>query len=320
VGSPIFDKVTINLENGKKFEIIAKNNSAANKYILSAELNGQPWAKSYLNHADIANGGQAVFRMGSEPNREWGAKKEDRPQSPGKLFRFAKVPVIEFGDILFLDERAVTLTASEPGSKIYYTLDGSEPGEKSSPYLEPLKITKPAVLRVRSFVDGLLPGYPVSIQFKKIEMLEAVEASGLKPGVRYIYREGPGVQSARNQEGPVLDTGILSTFNVDAIKDQRSFGYQLNGYLKVPDTGVYTFSLEANDGAILYLNGKLIIDNDGGHRAQVLDSKIGLKMGWHPIKVDYFQQGLAKSLKVKWEGPGVENREVQADDLFTTEN
>jgi hypothetical protein len=169
-------------------------------------------------------------------------------------------------------------------------------------------------------VDGLLPGYPVSIQFKKIEMLEAVEASGLKPGVRYIYREGPGVQSARNQEGPVLDTGILSTFNVDAIKDQRSFGYQLAGYLKVPETGVYTFSLEANDGAILYLNGKLIIDNDGGHRAQVLDSKIGLKRGWHPIKVDYFQQGLAKSLKVKWEGPGVENREVQADELFTTEN
>jgi predicted alpha-1,2-mannosidase len=320
VGSPIFDKVTINLENGKKFEIIAKNNSPANKYILSAELNGQPWAKSYLNHADIANGGQAVFRMGSEPNREWGAKKEDRPQSPGKLFRFAKVPTIEFGDILFLDERAVTLTASEPGSRIYYTLDGSEPGEKSSPYLEPLKITKPSVLRVRSYVDGLLPGYPVSIQFKKIEMLEAVEASGLKPGVRYIYREGPGVQSARNQEGPVLDTGILSTFNVDAIKDQRSFGYQLAGYLKVPETGVYTFSLEANDGAILYLNGKLIIDNDGGHRAQVLDSKIGLKRGWHPIKVDYFQQGLAKSLKVKWEGPGVENREVQADELFTTEN
>jgi hypothetical protein len=36
--------------------------------------------------------------------------------------------------------------------------------------------------------------------------------------------------------------------------------------------------------------------------------------------VNYFQQGLAKSLKVKWEGPGVENREVLADELFTAEN
>ena len=60
----------------------------------------------------------------------------------------------------------------------------------------------------------------------------------------------------------------------------------------------------------------MVIDNDGGHQAQVLDSKIGLKKGWHPIKVDYFQQGLAKSLKVKWEGPGVANLEVETMDLY----
>ncbi len=319
LGSPVFDKVTINLENGKKFEIIAKNNSDTNIYVQSAGLNGQKWSKSYIRHADIVNGGQLVMQMGSEPNKEWGAKKEDRPSTPEKVYRYAKTPGIDFTDILFLDNRIVTLSAPEPGAKIYYTLDGSEPCEKSPRYLEPLKIEKPAVLKVRSYVDGLLPCYPVSIQFRKIDMLEAVDASGLKPGVRYIYREGPGVQSARNQEGPVLETGVLSTFNVDAVKDQRSFGYNFEGYLKVPETGVYTFSLEANDGAILYLNGKMIIDNDGGHRSQVLDSKIGLKKGWHPVNVDYFQQGLAKSLKVKWEGPGVENREISAGELFTTE-
>lgn len=316
LGSPVFDKVTINLENGNKFEIVAKNNSKSNKYIRSASLNGKSWTKSYIRHADIVNGGQLTVQMGSEPGMDWGVRKEDRPPSPAKNFRFAQYPVIDFTDILFLDERIVTLASSEPGTRIYYTLDGSEPTEKSSRYLEPLKINRPGVLKVRSYADGTLPGYPVSVQFKKIEMLEAVEAKGLRPGIRYIYREGPGVRSAREQEGPVLDTGILSSFNVDAIKDQRSFGYNLEGFLKVPETGVYTFSLEANDGAILYLNGKLIIDNDGGHRAQVLDSKIGLKKGWHPIKVDYFQQGLAKTLKVKWEGPDVDNREISAGELY----
>jgi hypothetical protein len=148
-------------------------------------------------------------------------------------------------------------------------------------------------------------------------MLEAVNTTGLQPGVKFLYREGRGVRSARDQkEAPVLETGVLSTFNVDAIKDQREFGYNFDGYINVPETGVYTFWLEANDGAILYINGKLVIDNDGGHREQVLDSKIGLKKGWHPIHVDYCQNGLAKSLVLEWEGPGVAKQQVPAEVLF----
>jgi hypothetical protein len=137
------------------------------------------------------------------------------------------------------------------------------------------------------------------------------------PGVKYNYREGNLVRTARDQnKAPILETGTLSTFNVDEVKDERQFGYNFNGYIKVTETGVYTFWLEANDGAILYINDKLIIDNDGGHRAQVLDSKIGLKKGWHPIKVDYCQNGLAKSLVLEWEGPGIEKQEVSAEVLF----
>jgi predicted alpha-1,2-mannosidase len=317
IGSPLFDKVTINLENGKKFEIVAKNNSEKNVYIQSASLNGNPYQQSYLKHEDIMNGGKLVFEMGEAPNKDWAAEKEDRPYPPKKEFKFAQSPKLDFSDILFLTNREVKLSSTEPGAKIYYTLNGSEPTEKSRPYTEPITITKPTVLKTRSFVPGIYPGYPITVHFRKIPMLDAVNKSGLKPGVKYLYREGPGVMSAKDQKAaPVLDTGILRTFNVDAIKDDRPFGYNLSGYLKVPETGVYTFWLEANDGAVLYLNGKLIIDNDGGHREQVLDSKIGLKKGWHPINVDYFQQGLAKALRLTWEGPGVRKQEVSASDLF----
>ncbi|HSO86185.1 MAG TPA: GH92 family glycosyl hydrolase, partial [Draconibacterium sp.] len=74
-GSPVFDKVIINLENGKTFEIIAKNNSEKNKYIQSASLNDTDYSKTYLKHADIMNGGKLVFEMGNKPNKEWGIKK-----------------------------------------------------------------------------------------------------------------------------------------------------------------------------------------------------------------------------------------------------
>ncbi|MEZ5106401.1 MAG: GH92 family glycosyl hydrolase [Draconibacterium sp.] len=317
IGSPLFDKVTINLEDGKKFEIIANNNSETNQYIQSATLNGNSYSKSYLKHADIMNGGEIVFEMGSSPGKEWGVKKEDRPYSTEKRFSYAKSPNMIFPDILFLNDRTVTLSEAEPGEKIYYTLDGTEPSDKSTLYTAPIVITRPTVIKTIGFMEGKYPSYPLTVEFKQIAMLDAVEVAELKPGVKYLYREGKEVMSAKNQSAaPVLDTGILKTFNVDAIKDSRPFGYNLEGYLKVPETGVYTFWLEANDGAILYLNGKLIIDNDGGHREQVLDSKIGLKKGWHPINVDYFQQGLAKSLHLVWEGPGVERQEVSAKVLF----
>jgi hypothetical protein len=317
IGSPIFDKVTINLENGKKFEIVAKNNSEKNIYIRSASLNGQKYNKTFLKHTEIMNGGTLECEMGAAPNREWGANKEYRPYSPEEKANYAKAPEPEYSDILFLETREITIPETESGAKIYYTLDGSEPTKKSILYSKPFNIAKPCILKIRSFVDGIAPSHIVTVEFKKIAMLEAVAVSGLQPGVKYLYREGKGVNSARDQQGaPVVDTGVLSTFNVDAIKDQRAFGYNFIGYINVPETGVYTFWLEANDGAILYLNDRLVIDNDGGHRAQVLDSKIGLKKGWHPIKVDYCQAGLAKSLVLQWEGPGVAKQEVPAEVLF----
>ena len=72
IGSPLFAKATINLENGKKFVITASNNGLKNPYIQSARLNGAPYYKTYLNYADIINGGELCFTMGEKPNKEYG--------------------------------------------------------------------------------------------------------------------------------------------------------------------------------------------------------------------------------------------------------
>jgi len=316
IGSPSFDKITLNLENGNTFVIEAKKNSAENVYIQSSQLNGKTNTKTYLTNNDIMKGGKIVFEMGNQPNKDWGSKKEDRPYSPEKKIKYAKTPKIDFENILFLNERIITLSGKEEGAKIFYTLDGSEPTEKSIPYTKPIVISKTSVFKTRSYVDGIAPSYPITVHFRKIDMLQAVSASKLKSGLKYYFIDQP-VNSARTlMDHPVTETGIISNFSLDAVKDQRPFAYRFEGYLKVPKTGVYTFYLSANDGSILYLNGKEIIDNDGGHRAQRLDSKIGLKKGWHPIIIDYFQQGLSKSLDIIWEGPGVEKQEISENVLF----
>nr|WP_314834992.1 GH92 family glycosyl hydrolase [uncultured Flavobacterium sp.] len=75
IGSPIFEKATINLQGGKAFVIEAENVSNKNFYIQSATLNGVPFNKTAITHQQIVQGGILHFVMGSEPNKNWGLAK-----------------------------------------------------------------------------------------------------------------------------------------------------------------------------------------------------------------------------------------------------
>jgi len=75
IGSPFFQKVSIQLPNGKSFVIVGKNASAKNKYIQSAKLNGQPLDVPQLTHADVLKGGILEFVMGDRANKNWGTKE-----------------------------------------------------------------------------------------------------------------------------------------------------------------------------------------------------------------------------------------------------
>ena len=81
IGSPVFDRVTINLHNGKTLRIVAKNNSHDNKYVQSIRLNGKPSTNVWFRHADIANGGTLELEMGNTPNRTLGADAASLPPS-----------------------------------------------------------------------------------------------------------------------------------------------------------------------------------------------------------------------------------------------
>lgn len=73
IGRPLFDQVTVNLPNGKKFTVIAKNNSKINKYIQSVTLNGKVLNNPFFTHKDITTGGTLVMTMTSKPT-QWGTK------------------------------------------------------------------------------------------------------------------------------------------------------------------------------------------------------------------------------------------------------
>ena len=79
VASPVFDKVTIHLKNGKNFSVIARNNSHDNKYVQSIRLNGRAIDQVWFRHADIAHGGTLELTMGNSPNKSLGADVSSLP-------------------------------------------------------------------------------------------------------------------------------------------------------------------------------------------------------------------------------------------------
>jgi len=81
LGAPLFQKVTLNLENGKKVIISAANNSIGNKYIGSMQVNGKPYDKNWLSHQGLLQGTTINFNMSSVPNKTRGTKADDFPFS-----------------------------------------------------------------------------------------------------------------------------------------------------------------------------------------------------------------------------------------------
>ena len=76
IGTPIFERSTINLKDGGTFVITAKNVSPENFYIQSAKLNGEEFNTTIISHEQILAGGTLEFVMGSEPNKNWGVAKK----------------------------------------------------------------------------------------------------------------------------------------------------------------------------------------------------------------------------------------------------
>ena len=78
IGSPLFDKATVNVGAGKTFTVVAKNNSDRNIYVQSARLNGKTLKNSYVDFNDIRHGGTLELVMGPNPSK-WGAAPACRP-------------------------------------------------------------------------------------------------------------------------------------------------------------------------------------------------------------------------------------------------
>lgn len=298
LGTPTFKNVTINLENGKKFNVKAKGVSKQKVYIQSATFNGEPYTKSYITHGMIENGGELVLVMGDKPNIDFGAKIEDRP-----VAEIAQIDIFSSEDMLseivlepFLDtktrifEDKIEVQPKSNGAQIVYTLDGSEPNAKSAKVNGKISINSDKVLKVSAvsdkgissvgsynFYKGLINGKITGSEPSKPYVNGGLEAlnNGLTGGNNYKDSQWVGYKG---------QTATLET-SFDAKSVNRV------GFNAVNSTGAWIL-LPYSAQATLLLNGKEV-----AKKTFKIPAANSVGEGAYYFGVDF---GGAKADKVVW--------------------
>ncbi|HLT32725.1 MAG TPA: GH92 family glycosyl hydrolase, partial [Aquaticitalea sp.] len=168
IGTPLFDKTTINLESrngseGQKFHIKAYNLSDENKYIDKAKLNGTTLDESYISHEAIIEGGTLEFWMTNKPS-EWGTAEGNEPITEIDDFKIVAAPFIAKGNVAFKEETEIILKNVDKDASIYYTLNDST----YIKYDKPFKLTEPNTMKIYSEKDDE-KSPTISTEFYKID-------------------------------------------------------------------------------------------------------------------------------------------------------
>lgn len=129
-------------------------------------------------------------------------------------------------------------------------------------------------------------------------------------GVRYQYFE-QGVQSVEDFDKLTpTASGTAAKFSTDPRKREDSFGLRFTGTINISQDGKYSFWTYSDDGSRLYIDDKLVVDNDREHGPTEKRGSIDLKAGEHGIMVSFFQLGGGHELRVSYAGPQLKKQEI----------
>ena len=235
----------------------------------------------------------------------------------------------------FTDSVRVTIHQGAP-TEVRYTTDGSEPTAASAVYRGPFTLRRSATVRARAFRDGAALAAPEArVAYAKGggRPAAAAAAAGLAPGLNYaVYRdttpepafrmhwpvrwqvERPDVQAADQR---AWKTGSVRTPTLAPADTAELFSMRFTGYVRVPRTGVYTFTARADDGAALWIGEGAEARNvfwSVGQSPKTTETwgQAALQAGLHPITLTYFQAYGPMALELLVEGPGMPRQKVPA--------
>ncbi|MBI5434844.1 MAG: hypothetical protein HZA52_18575 [Planctomycetes bacterium] len=135
----------------------------------------------------------------------------------------------------------------------------------------------------------------------------AIAAIVEQPGWRHEYFEQTFAHASRGFDGaPRVRSGVVAS--LDELSElpphaEDGFAFQFSGLVEVVDAGLHRFALRSDDGSKLWVDGKLVIDNDGPHAPETKSAEIWLAKGRHELCVAYFEIAGGQELGLKWKSP-----------------
>lgn len=313
--TPLFDRATVRLANGRTLTVTA-DNPRRNRYIEAVTLDGVPVEANFVTYEQLMQGGELHFSLCEEPNLDRGTEPEAAPYSLTRG-EVVSVPYTTQSVSLFTEPIEIDLATTTPGAEIRYTLDGSEPDSLSPLYTAPVRVDRSLVLCAKAFKPGAAPSRTLTLRAEKASFLRPVAASASQPGVRYTYYEGTfsRVDDIRG-ERPVA-TGILPEPSIDGAPQEDHFAYRFEGLIRIPEQGVWEFATKSDDGSVLLIDGRRVVDNDGSHAAVTATGRVALAAGLHRFELLYFEDYEGQELSWGWRAPGSgEFSPVPAEHLF----
>ncbi len=162
--------------------------------------------------------------------------------------------------------------------------------------------------------------YPSGVTSKAEKEADYLKAKTVTPesnGIAYTYYEG--FYSDVNQlktKGQAKQAGTMPNIVIGQAQREDHFGYDFKGLIQVPEKGIYTFGCYSDDGCLLYIDGRLIVDNNGSHSAERKEGTIALDKGFHDIQLLYFEDCMGQELKVTVSNRNVKRQPIPDEWLF----
>lgn len=192
----------------------------------------------------------------------------------------------------------ITMQVDDPLASIYYTLDGSVPSAASRSYEESFELTSNGTVRAIAMREGHASMHSQS-SYRVLE-------PGATRNVSFAYYEGEwDVLPDFDQLQPVK-TGMVYEIDLIGIDDLQEdyFAVRFESAIRIDEAGSHTFYSRSDDGTKLYINGELVVDNDGNHGAIERSGEIELESGLATIVVEYFESSGGEHLEISMQRPG----------------
>ncbi len=199
-------------------------------------------------------------------------------------------PTIEAASSILVRPLLVELKTGSEELTVRYTLDGTIPTAGSSRYADPISISSTTVVKARAFHRGRSVSGVAEAEFTEVDPVPAVRVEGLVQGVKIQTYHGDWNVLPNFDGLKMISTESVDGFGLQPGPRVEYIGHRFSGYIEVPGDDVYVFSLISDDGSRLWIDGRVVVDNDGLHGTLERSGNVALAGGLHRIVVEWFNK------------------------------